>query len=432
MAFNHLSNLGDLGPFFSFIGWWFLPGYLSGILISIVYRILPSWRPTVPSSVSISSDQKPVFNPMFESQKAQQDWRARYHRSVAHGIVICVYLGYTLTTTYQAQDHINYYSILGLNANSLAFNSSHTTQLPPSNDVRAKLASNNTLLDEAALKSHWRKLARAFHPDKLNPPQTLQNEAEVNHWKGEVESKFIEMREAYETLSDITKQWAYDRFGPTIAQWKNCITMREYLMEGAKHSSPFYAFTLASLVLLGGIRKSDPGSFWRWTLLMLILAAESIMITSTSLTLITLFMSHIFPNRTPFEHIELLRKIFIAGSCVVTQLSGILYPIPDEEKQKKESIGESLSPLVAMVKQIEDYSSVANVEVVKLMFNDLHPIVKNDTDQNIDSGRQRENDAHQVEEIIAGLKEKMLDTFCDLKLQSDPAGQTAWIEAVNQ
>jgi hypothetical protein len=125
--------------------------------------------------------------------------------------VIGLYLGYTLIVDYRKQTGQNYYSILGIQSNSLAFNT--TSQSIPANlnTVRSQIIQGD-LLDEAALKSHWRKMARSFHPDKLIPPAALRTDAEITEWKSNVESKFIQMREAYETLSDNTKQWAYDRY----------------------------------------------------------------------------------------------------------------------------------------------------------------------------------------------------------------------------
>jgi curved DNA-binding protein len=58
--------------------------------------------------------------------------------------------------------------------------------------------------DEAAIKSAYRKLARKFHPD-------------VNPNKAEAESRFKEINEAYEVLSDKEKRSKYDQFG---ADWQ--------------------------------------------------------------------------------------------------------------------------------------------------------------------------------------------------------------------
>jgi len=59
--------------------------------------------------------------------------------------------------------------------------------------------------DEKAIKAAYRKLARKYHPD-VNP-----------NGKAEAESKFKEINEAYEVLSDKEKRAKYDQFG---ADWQ--------------------------------------------------------------------------------------------------------------------------------------------------------------------------------------------------------------------
>jgi len=58
--------------------------------------------------------------------------------------------------------------------------------------------------DEKAVKAAYRKLARKYHPD-------------VNPNKAEAESRFKEINEAYEVLSDKEKRCKYDQFG---ADWQ--------------------------------------------------------------------------------------------------------------------------------------------------------------------------------------------------------------------
>lgn len=59
--------------------------------------------------------------------------------------------------------------------------------------------------DEKEIKSAYRKLARQYHPD-------------VNPGDSKAESKFQDINEAYEVLSDSEKRGQYDQFG---SQWQN-------------------------------------------------------------------------------------------------------------------------------------------------------------------------------------------------------------------
>eukprot|EP00918_Siedleckia_nematoides_P004306 GHVU01009604.1.p1 GENE.GHVU01009604.1~~GHVU01009604.1.p1 ORF type:complete len:474 (+),score=36.13 GHVU01009604.1:50-1471(+) len=451
MAPAVLGLLGDLNPFFNFLAWWFLPGYLSSIALGLFYRFRPSYRPHPLPPQPTDDKNQPIFEPIYEVAKLHQAEHIKRHRTVAHASVIVIYLVYTVVGTYRQQSGTNYYCTLGLRSNSIAPN------LPvPSaqqNVVTQSSPTHSGQLDDAGLKSHWRKLAKSFHPDKLTAPSDITGEEEISQWKSEVEAKFIGMREAYETLSDGTQRWAYERFGPIVGTWKTCITLREFLMEGIKMAAPFYTFTIASLSLIGSLRKTDPGAFWRWTILFCVLTTEALLITSTTVSTISNVLSFIFPNRVTFEHIALLRQVFIASSCVATQLGGIRYP-PASQLDKTQSISELMAPIMPLLEHAQQYSTLANTEVVKMMYNDLYPILHDGTDGQPDRrlslgsegpnglggiGKPAEetNVVDEEEDLamkstVKVLKEKMLDVFCDLRLQSDEAGREAWNQAIQE
>ncbi|KAG0143894.1 hypothetical protein CROQUDRAFT_134713 [Cronartium quercuum f. sp. fusiforme G11] len=447
---SRLAFLGDLSPLFSFFAWWFLPGYLSSFALGLFYRFCPSYCPPALPPQPTDANNKPVFDPLYEVRKLAQADHIKRHRIVAHASVIVIYLIYAVLGTYSKQAGTNYYSTLGLQSNSIAINlpfpGTQQTAVGPKD-----LPLSPGQLDESGLKSHWRKLARTFHPDKLNPPTDLESEEEILQWKSDVESKFIRMREAYETLSDGTKRWAYDRFGPVIGTWKTCVTLREFLIEGIKMAAPFYTFTVASLSLAGSLRKTDPGAFWRWAVLFCILTTEVILMTSTTTSYVSTLLSYIFPNRATFEHIALLRQIFIASSCVTTQLGGIRYP-PPPQLDKTQNFGDLIAPIMPLLDHAQQFSNLANTEVVKMIYNDLFPILNDGNSEN-ETGRRlslaseglgtvaEANEEAKVDEIsedvemketIKNLKEKMLDVFCDLRLQSDETGRAAWNQAIQE
>ncbi|KAH9825252.1 hypothetical protein DFH28DRAFT_1077628 [Melampsora americana] len=456
MASAFLGHLGDLSPVISLFAWWFLPGYMSSFALGVFYSIRPSYRPKPLPPQPTDANKKPVFDPIYEIHKLEQTNHLKRHRTVAHALVITLYLGYSVLSTYKQQAGTNYYSTLGLGSNSIAPNLPFPSAQTNAINIPPVLSEGQ--LDDSGFKSHWRKLAKAFHPDKLNPPSNLGSEDEVLQWKSEIDSKFIGMREAYETLSDGTKRWAYDRFGPVIGTWKTCATLREFLVEGLKMFAPFYTFTIASLSLMGTFRKTDPGAFWRWTVLFFILTAELSLITSTSTTLISQSLSYIFPNRAIFEHIILLRQIFVASSCIATQLAGIRYP-PPADLDKTQNVGQLMAPIMPLLDQAHNYTTLANTEVVKMIYNDLYPILHTDASSKngrrlslesedagakVDGGPEGSSDeTHTTKEVdpseeirmqetIKTLKTKMLEVFCDLRLQSDEAGRAAWNQAVRE
>lgn len=77
---------------------------------------------------------------------------------------------------------------------------------------------------------------------------------------------FITLRRAYETLSNPTTRFAYDRFGPDILDWglegsrpdsrtgeKKEVGIREWVMAGLMRSVGFYIFSGGIMVALAGM-----------------------------------------------------------------------------------------------------------------------------------------------------------------------------------
>ncbi|KAG0372757.1 hypothetical protein BGX24_012627 [Mortierella sp. AD032] len=76
------------------------------------------------------------------------------------------------------------------------------------------------------LKTNFRKASLQYHPDKVG-----QAGAEI----------FVGIRAAHETLVDPILRIAYDRFGPSVLKCTTCKTNKDYLHEGFKQVSTFYA-----------------------------------------------------------------------------------------------------------------------------------------------------------------------------------------------
>lgn len=93
--------------------------------------------------------------------------------------------------------------------------------------------------------------SRRYHPDRSSDPQD--------------EHIFIVLRRAYETLSNPTTRFAYDRFGPDILSWglegnkpdsrtgeKKEVGIREWVLAGLMRSVGFY-------IVSGGITAGLAG-----------------------------------------------------------------------------------------------------------------------------------------------------------------------------
>lgn len=62
---------------------------------------------------------------------------------------------------------------------------------------------------------------------------------------------FVKLKSAQDTLTDTTKRWAYERFGPDVLTWQHVSSIRDYLFVGVQTVAPLYGGSIAVMVLLG-------------------------------------------------------------------------------------------------------------------------------------------------------------------------------------
>lgn len=87
-------------------------------------------------------------------------------------------------------------------------------RMPPS---AYKILQLHPSASDQDIKSHFRHLAKVYHPDKAGY---------------EYEDLFLQLRHAYSILSDPIVRFAYDRFGPDIESWQNLSSVREFMFFG--------------------------------------------------------------------------------------------------------------------------------------------------------------------------------------------------------
>lgn len=83
--------------------------------------------------------------------------------------------------------------------------------------------------------------AAVYHPDKAVNPEEHAN----------AEIYFVRLKSAQDTLTDTTKRWAYERFGPDVLAWQHVSSIRDYLLVGVQTVAPLYGGSIAVMVLLG-------------------------------------------------------------------------------------------------------------------------------------------------------------------------------------
>jgi hypothetical protein len=182
-----------------FIGWSFLPSALANVLITCYHRIVHPGSPPPRRG-----------SPAYVSQYR-----------ISFTFLAALYFLYTLVAAAISLPE-NYYEILGV----------------------------DRAVDEQGLKMAFRAFARKNHPDR--PGVGVGGEG-----------RFREVRNAFEMLKNPVKRFAYERFGPDIASWKDLSTPREYIRRGLFSASGFYIGSGALLLLVSIFGKSSSLSFVR-------------------------------------------------------------------------------------------------------------------------------------------------------------------------
>ncbi|GAA6058729.1 hypothetical protein JCM10212_003417 [Sporobolomyces blumeae] len=381
----------------SILCWTFLPSLFTNLLLSTFYRFNPSSRPTLPSNASASQ--------VADATGASQ----RHHRRARIALVIG-YLAYSVLSVYWAQSSgfaQNYYSLLGI-----------------SRDVVERDG-------PSAVKSHWRRLARVYHPDKVGKSG---------------EARFVELRRGVDILEHDGRRWAYERFGPGVTEWGKLVTNREFLVKGATNSAAFWVFAFTSILAISFFRRSERrNNFWRYLGLGLACALEFHLLLRPSPSPT---FSFCFPNRLTYEHITLLRQLFVSASMAMSQLSPLLFPVPIEStlSQAEQDAARAMADATALkplLQRLATLTAAAEAEATALQHLELRPLVvtlpsspalaqasidesETDAEATRIAARQR-----QVE-IVRGMREQMGRTFEDLQIKADPSTAKVWTDAIKR
>ncbi len=162
-------------------------------------------------------------------------------------------------------------------------------------------------VDAEGVKRSFRALARKYHPDKVGE---------------QGEAIFIVLRKAHDALSDPNKRFAYDRFGPSIVDWKDCESARDFMRHGLMGLVAFYTINPALYALFGYVNGNSSGvSFWRLSTLFALFAFElSLLVSPEYPTWLTL----LFPNTTIYDLLQLAHGLFVNFFFASLQLCAAL------------------------------------------------------------------------------------------------------------
>lgn len=179
------------------------------------------------------------------------------------------------------------------------------------------------------LRKSFKTLSLQFHPDKNPLEQDL----------------FMQVRNAYEILSNPRKKLIYDRFGEQTISCSYCKTMRDYMTQGAAMSIAFYGGTLGMMSLIGRLtaRGGSGGYFWKYWVVLVMFTIEIFLLTRTQLSP---SLTSLLTDEPTFRWIEILHRTGIVGVIALAQLSPLLFPTDDRtEKQLLEQLEDAICNL---------------------------------------------------------------------------------------
>ncbi|KAL2105195.1 hypothetical protein VUR80DRAFT_8800 [Thermomyces stellatus] len=254
----------------SLIGWWFLP------------NLIASWVQSIYYSLTIrAGDPRPT-----PGSRAYAT-----HRRRIQILVVTVYLLYTLyEADYDLRREGNFYTDLSL----------------------------PTTATEREIKSHFRRLAAIHHPDKSHNDDGTE---------------YMRLKIAADTLTNDAARFAYERFGPGVAEWKGCASRYEYVFRGTVQGIlphyVAYASVHYAMTFLGYLNFSQ---YWRWYVLAAMALLELHAATRPSsliLELLNPVLTSPLINHPPilqFQLIGFARRCCITLYIALSQIGPLLYP----------------------------------------------------------------------------------------------------------
>lgn len=263
--------------------------------------------------------------------------RYNNHRRRIHITVVAAYLLYTV---YEAHHDISrnqdYYRLLGVSQSAT----------------------------EREIKSRFRRLAAVYHPDKVAPSAASDD-------------FFRLLKTAQDVLLNPAARFAYDRFGPSIHEWRNCTTIRDYLSVGIQQTIPYYGAGAIFMYILGLLGYLQWGTYWRWLTLVSLAVAECAIVTRPHMPK---FASHFInplirtlssqPPYLQFQLIELLRKLSVTLYIAFSQIGPLLAPVEASQRMQSE---EKL--LDIHLNGLEKSVRFADKEAERLMAMEMAPYV---------------------------------------------------------
>lgn len=290
------------------------------------------------------------------------------HRQTIYILTISTYLLYTIYEAHWTiRQNPSFYQLLGVSHNA----------------------------SDREIKSRFRRLAAIYHPDKLNAQTSKTHE-----------DFFRKLKVAQDTLLDPARRFAYDRFGPSVANWNFVTTHRDYISVGMQQTLPYYGAGAVLMYVLGLFGYLQFGTYWRWyTLLCLAVLECAIVSRPYAPRIMSCFINPVIttldwsrPPYLQFQVIELMRKFAMTGYIALGQVGPMLTSlrerkvdmlVPDEKKVEdyearlKDTMTNITQETMRLVElTMTPYTAVDKEQLIPLMKRDMKKFLVRNTISN--------------------------------------------------
>lgn len=215
---------------------------------------------------------------------------------------------------------------------------------------------------ERDIRSKFRRLATIHHPDKVSSSAPS------------ADGYFVHLKLAQDTLLNPAKRFAYERFGPEVANWQRCSSIRDYLVRGLQTTIPYYGAAAIFMYILGLLGYLEWGKYWRWLTLVILCVFELHTISRPYFPpvaaqflnpLLTTFTNH--PPYLPFQLILLARKLSVTLYIAFSQIGPLLSPRGGAPQ------GDSEAALKQQLERLQATARATDIETTRLVEMEMGP-----------------------------------------------------------
>ena len=152
--------------------------------------------------------------------------------------------------------------------------------------------------------------------------------------KGQTDgAEFMRLKIAADTLTNDAARFAYERFGPSVAGWKECASRYEYVFRGTVQGIvPHYVAYASAHYVMGFVGYLKFASYWRWYALAALAVLELHAATRPS-SFILEFLNPVLaspvlghPPLLQFQLVEFARRCCVTLYIALAQIGPLLYP----------------------------------------------------------------------------------------------------------